>query len=199
MHHLHHLQQILLAQLRQRLSQLLHIHIPVLTLPWPLLLRTGRRRCCSRSTIAPRLVAHRPTLPQRLQQRTLRIPERHLVHTLIPLPTLKVQIMRNNLLPTLRAPDRRERDVHIELSPALLADLEGRLAEDLTLALAKGLVQDVGGLFVAGGGHLVAVGVLQEDVDGPGAHGVAFGFGGVGGDVLLGDELNGAFDLVGHG
>lgn len=195
MHHLHHLQQILLAQLRQSLSQLLHIDIPVLTLPRPLLLRTRSRRSHT-STIAPSFITYRPTLPQRLQQLTLRIPKSNLVHTLIPLATLEVQIMRQDLLATLRAANGRERDLHVEFSPALLTDGERRLAEGLALALgAEAIVEDVGDFLEAVGGHLVAIGGLKVDVDGPGAHGDVFDFWRVRGDVLLGDKLDGAFDL----
>ncbi len=98
---------------------------------------------------------------------------------LIPL-LQEIQIMRQGLLPALLRPHRRQRNLHIELAPSLLADVEGRVLEHLLLPLAKGVVEQVGGFFVAGGGQLFAVGADEVDVDVPVAEGEGAGFGGLG-------------------
>jgi hypothetical protein len=182
MHHLHNLQQVLLAQLRQRLRQLLHIDIAVLALAHFLLLGLpGRRR--ARNPIALRRssssIANIPTLPQRIQQRTLGVAERNIVRALVAL-LLEIEVVRERVLAVLAEADGREDDLHVELAPAFLVDAEGRAAELLAHALgAEAVVEDVGCFLVAGGRQLVAVGAHEEDLDVPAAHGDAFHFGGV--------------------
>lgn len=104
---------------------------------------------------------------------------------LIPL-TLKVEIMTDRLLRALlpTAPHRRQTNLHIELSPSFLLDLERRGFNRLLRALTKGLVQEVEGLLVAVGGDVVAVGADEVDLDAPFAEGdFAFGDFGVAGRV----------------
>ena len=97
------------------------------------------------------------------------------MRTLIPL-VIKVEIMLNRLITTLRRAHGRKRDRHVKLAPSLLLDLERRALDDLLHALAEGLVEDVGGLFVAVGRNFFAVRADEVDDDAPGAHGEAFHF-----------------------
>ena len=97
------------------------------------------------------------------------------MRALIPL-LLEVEIMLEHLIAALRIAGRRERDLHVELAPSLLLDLERRALQGLLHALAKRFVEDVGGFFVAVGRDVFAVGAHEIDGDFPAAHREAFDF-----------------------
>lgn len=83
---------------------------------------------------------------------------------------LEVQVMRQLLVAALGVADRRERDQHVELAPALLLNVEGRLPDDLLLTRTEGLVENVGCPVEALGFNVFAVGADEVDVDRPFAH-----------------------------
>lgn len=62
---------------------------------------------------------------------------------------LKIEIMLDRLITSLGRANRRKRNGHIKLAPPLLLNLKGRALDRLLHALAEGLVQHVGCLFVA--------------------------------------------------
>lgn len=166
--HLHNLQEILLAELRQRLGQLLHIHIAVRTLAHLLLLRLTGSRSAS-DAVGFGLVAHATALPQRIKQRALRIPECDIMRALIAL-LLEVEVVGEDLVARLGCADGREGDLHVELAPSLLVNGERRAAEGLAHALGtEGVVEDVGGFLEAVRRQLLAFGAEEEDANVPAA------------------------------
>ena len=84
---------------------------------------------------------------------------------------LEIQIVMQQDVPALGAPDRRERERHLELAPAPLLDHERRVLERLLRALLERFVQVVGHFLEAVGRHVVAVRADEVDGDVPGAHG----------------------------
>ena len=142
MHHLHNLQQVLLAKLGQCLGQLLHVHVPVLVLANLLLFRLSRS--AGNAVRLGRRFANIAALAQRIQERALGIPEGNVVCAFVAV-LLEVQVVRKSLLARLRRANGRELDLHVELSPSFLVDGEGRAADGLAHALgSEGVVENVG-------------------------------------------------------
>lgn len=80
---------------------------------------------------------------------------------------LKVQIVLQSVVPTLRRAHRRKHNAHVELAPSLLFNQERRLFENLPPARAEGFVQVVGSFLVAFGLEVLAVWADEVDGDGP--------------------------------